>query len=111
MGLLYSHTPSLVVHFLAIMPVHEETINEKKTLMIEVSWIRPTKLCALFDLILAILCYIIALASDNWVIEKYDNPESDGKRYWVGLWEHCYELVSAKNLLDASCLSGQYRNT
>lgn len=88
-----------------------ETVNEKKTLFVEVSWIRPTKICALFDLLLAIICYIISLASDNWVIEEYDNPESDGKRYWVGLWKHCYELQSARNLLEASCSMNKLKKT
>lgn len=84
--------------------------EEKKQLVVEVNWIRPNKICAIFDLILAILCYIIALANGSWVIEKYEYEDDSKKidinynKYWVGLWQQCYRVSRAKELLDFACV-------
>ena len=43
--------------------------SNEKDLLVEVRWIRPTKLCAIFDLFLAILAYIIALVAGKWVFD------------------------------------------
>jgi len=81
--------------------------NEKKQFIVDVQWIRPNKICAIFDLILAIICYIICLFSNSWVIERYEyedsNTEYDYTKYWVGLSQQCYLVSRAKELLDIAC--------
>jgi len=73
------------------------TTQNEKDLMVEIRWIRPTKLCAIFDLFLAILAYIIALASDRWV---YDLK---GSLYYVSLYSQCYEVGKAHQSIDLAC--------
>jgi len=93
------------------MPAHKaeqgQGAENQKKVIVEISWIRPTKICAIFDLFLGILCYIIALVSGEWVIERwqYEDEEHDQdiKRYWVGLWEQCYRAKRAKELLKFGC--------
>ena len=81
--------------------------QEKKQLIVEINWIRPTKICAIFDLFLGILCYLICLVSGSWVIERYqyedEDHDQDIKRYWIGLWEQCYRVTRAKQLLKFGC--------
>lgn len=72
-----------------------------KDLMVEVRWIRPTKLCAILDLILAIICYIIAILSSVWV------KETDTDSYYANLNEHCYEIGRAAGLINEACDSSR----
>merc|ERR1711934_438534 len=85
----------------------EAAQQEKKQLIVEINWIRPTKICAIFDLFLGILCYLISLISGSWVIERYqfedEDHDQDIKRYWIGLWEQCYRVTRAKQLLKFGC--------
>lgn len=87
--------------------MNAEASQEKKQLIVQIDWVRPTKICAIFDLFLGIICYLISLLSGSWVIERYqfedEEHDQDIKRYWIGLWEQCYRVTRAKQLLKFGC--------
>lgn len=70
---------------------------EEKELVVKWHWVRPTKLCAIFDLFLAIIAYIISLLCGKWVIDK------DAHMYYVSLYKQCYHIGKAQNLLEFAC--------
>lgn len=80
--------------------MNAEASQEKKQLIVQIDWVRPTKICAIFDLFLGIICYLISLLSGSWVIERYqfedEEHDQDIKRYWIGLWEQCYRVTRAQ---------------
>lgn len=72
-------------------------MTEEKDITVEWHWIRPTKLCAIFDLFLAILAYIIALSCNKWV------DDADAHMYYVSLYRQCYHIGKAHGLLEFAC--------
>merc|ERR1712183_997591 len=56
-----------------------------KTIIIDITWLRPLKLIGILNLLCGLLCFIISLALEDWVV----SDENESSQFYMGLWNQC----------------------
>jgi len=56
-----------------------------KEIIIDITWLRPMKLIGLLNLICGLICFIISIALEDWIV----SDEKKDSQFYMGLWNKC----------------------
>lgn len=84
-----------------------------KEIIIDITWLRPLKLIGLLNLLCGLICFVISMLLQDWVV----SDENENSQFTLGLWNQCTkrarsnqtEAEADKEELDWKCKpSGTY---